>query len=302
MGCLLHLGPDLTIQGPCPKLAAMLFLPAGKALQGSRLSDCISTREDQDRFVAAMNKGASEEDPAGILPLHLKDSLNQEVQVHMYYTSFNEQNGSPRHIIGIVEAGAERNVGESGHQRDVPENYIALTGRGCSQSVSSGGSDGYSEREGSVALESAAGSDAGEASVVFRDNGSLNIVSCTTGFTSLCGPIGRDEQLLDWIVNDEEFAGYVQHVRDRFLAIPQFRGPLTLVPPGAFRAGVVYEADSVLLNAVTDSGQVDDPSQSRLTLRISLNGTRQLHIHRKPKARRATSTKHPSQSSRLTSL
>merc|ERR1712007_399444 len=143
-------GPDLTIQGPCPKFAAMLFLPAGKALQGSRLSDCISTREDQDRFVAAMNKGASEEDPAGILRLHLKDSLDQEVQVHMYHTSFNDQDGSPHHIIGIVEAGAERNVGESWRQHDVPENDLALTGRGCLQSGSSGGSDRYSIREGSV--------------------------------------------------------------------------------------------------------------------------------------------------------
>jgi len=288
--CLIHLGPDFTILGPCRKLAAMLFLPNGKALQGSCFCDCISTREDQDRFVVAMNENTSEEDPAGIMNFHLKDSLNQEVQVHMYYTSFNDQDGSRHHIIGIVEAGAERKVADES------------AGRDSFHPASFRESDCYSESEASVALESATGSDVGEASVVFRDNDSLNIVSCTAGFTSLCGPIGQDEQLLDWIVNKDQFAGYVQHVRDRFLTIPPFEGPLKLVPAVASRANILYVAESVLLTAVTDSGQVDDLSQSRLTLRITLNGIRDLHRRRKPKARRAASTKHPSQCNQLASL
>jgi len=300
--CLIHLGPDLTILGPCRKLAAMLFLPSGKVLQGSRFCDCISTRVDQDRFIEAMSKGASNDDPAGILPLHLKDSQQQEVQVHMYYTSFNDQDDSPHHIVGIVEAGEQRSVANPVHQHDDPDPMIALTRGGCFPSSSHGESDSYSESEGSVVLESATGSDLGEASVAFRDNEFLNIVSCTTGFTSLCGSIGSDEHFLDWIRNKNEFVSYVHDVGNRFISIPQFKGRLLLVPPAAYRARIVYVADSVVLNAVTDYGDVDDCTQSRLTLRISLNGIRQLHIHRKPKARRATSTKHPSQSSRLTSL
>jgi len=249
-----------------------------------------------------LGKATFEEDPAGILPLHLKDSQNQEVQVHMYYTSFKDQDDSPHHIIGIVEAGAQRYVEEPAHQHDALANAIASTGGGCLHSSSSGGSDCYSESEGSVALESATGSDLGEASVVFRDSDSLNIVSCTAGFTSLCGSIGRDEQLLDWIENKEEFGAYVQHVGNIFMNIPPFEGPLTLVPPVASRARIKYVAKSVCLTAVTDSGQVDDLSESRLTLRISLNGVRQLPRRRKPKAKLANSAERPSQRDQLTSI
>jgi len=300
--CLVHLGPDLTIMEPCPKLAAMLFLPSRKALRGSRFCDCISTREDKDRFAVAMREGTSETDPAGILPLHFKDSQNQEVQVHMYYTSFNDQDGSPHHIIGIVEAVAQRYVEETTHRHDVPENHTALIGGGCFHSGSASESDSYSCSEGSVALESTSGSDLGEVSVVFKDDDSLNIVSCTTAFTGLCGSIGSDEHLLDWIVDKKEFAGYIQDVQNRFLSIPQFDRRLILVPPVASRARIVYVATFVHLNAVTDSGQADDLSQSRLTLRISLSGIRAKRRRRKPKNRLATSTERPSQRSQLTSL
>merc|ERR1712007_416073 len=108
--CLLHLGPNLEIMEPCPNLAAMLFFTNGAPLQGSSFCDYIASREDQDRFIEVMGKGSSEEDPAGILPLHLRDAQNREVQVHAYYTSFNGKDDLPYHIIGIAEAGAWENI------------------------------------------------------------------------------------------------------------------------------------------------------------------------------------------------
>jgi len=299
--CLIHLGPDLTMVGPCRKLAAMLFFPAGRALQGNSFCDYISTREDRDRFIAAMGKGSSEEDPAGILPLHLKDSQNQEVQVHIYYTSFNDQYDSPHHFIGIVEASAERQVEQSLHHRVSPGCNLALAGVGCLESGTPGESDCYTESEGSVTLESATGSDLGEVSVAFKDDDPLTIVSCTAGFTSLCGSIGRDEELLDWIVDKDKFLCYVQSVGNRFLSIPEFEGHLMLIPPVASRAGIVYRVESVLLTAVTDAGHVDDSSESRLTLRITLSGIR-LCRRRNRKVRRMPPRERLSQRHKSTSL
>jgi len=299
--CLIHLGPDLTMVGPCRKLAAMLFFPAGRALQGNSFCDYISTREDRDRFIAAMGKGSSEEDPAGILPLHLKDSQNQEVQVHMYYTSFKDQDDSPHHFIGIVEASAERQVEQSLHHRVYPDCNLALAGVGCLESGTPSESDCYTESEGSVTLESATGSDLGEVSVAFKDDDPLTIVSCTAGFTSLCGSIGRDEELLDWIVDKDKFLCYVQSVGNRFLSIPEFEGHLMLIPPVASRAGIVYRVESVLLTAVTDAGHVDDSSESRLTLRITLSGIR-LCRRRNRKVRRMPPRERLSQRHKSTSL
>merc|ERR1712007_187926 len=104
--CLLHLGPNLEILEPCPKLAAMLCVSNGTSLQGSNFCDCIVRGEDQDRFIQATGKSTSKEDHAGILPLHLRDIEARKVQVQVYYTSFHGQDGSPYHIVGVAEAGA----------------------------------------------------------------------------------------------------------------------------------------------------------------------------------------------------
>jgi len=283
--CLVHLGPNLTIMEPCPRLAAMLFLPSGRAFLGSHFCDCISAKEDQDRFCIAMSQGTSDADPAGILSLHLKDSQNQEVQVHIYYTAFNDQDDSRCHIIGIVEAGARTDIEQPLHQISALEGHVALLGKLGSHSGSSSESDLYSECADSVVLESVASSDLGEAAIVFKDNDSLSIISCTTGFTRLCGAIGSDAQFSHWIQNQEAFLAYIQNVGNHFVSIPRFEESLILAPPSAARAGIAYAIESCTLNAVNDAGELDHLSQSQLTIRMSFNGIRQLRLHRKRNVR-----------------
>mmetsp|Transcript_63432 Transcript_63432/g.176486 ORF Transcript_63432/g.176486 Transcript_63432/m.176486 type:complete len:123 (+) Transcript_63432:1-369(+) len=99
----------------------MLFLTDGKAREGSSFCDFIASEEDRNLFIVAMGNETSEEDIAGILPLHLIDSQRREVQVHVHYTSFQDQDDSRYHIIGIAEAetlqGVTRPVEDKGVQQ-----------------------------------------------------------------------------------------------------------------------------------------------------------------------------------------
>merc|ERR1712007_13468 len=124
-------------------LATTLFLANGTSLQGNSFCDYIASVVDRDRFVEAMGRGSSKENPAGVLPLHLRDAQSREVQVHVYYTSFHGQDDSPYHIIGITEAGAWEN-----DANPVEEPGVCRTGYNQGvRSVSSESSDEISENE-----------------------------------------------------------------------------------------------------------------------------------------------------------
>jgi len=276
--CLLHLGPNLEIMEPCPSLATTLFLANGTSLQGNSFCDYIASVVDRDRFVEAMGRGSSKENPAGVLPLHLRDAQSREVQVHVYYTSFHGQDDAPYHVIGITEAGALEN-----NANPVEEPGVCRSGSAAikgARSVSFESSDGTFENE--LSLESVSGSDLGEISVTFDDSPELRIISCTPGFTRLCGPIGDSPQLADWLVDKKRFTGFVQNLVNMFCsARGDDFGTVVLRTPNAARAGIEYVINECMVDAI--SCVSDDPSNDRFALRLSCYDIQQRRHRRRKK-------------------
>lgn len=253
--CLLQLGSDFTIMGPSQSFAAMLFLTHVTTLQGTCFCDHFASKDDHDLFVAAMHGKYSE---AELLPLHLKDAQGHEFQVHIYFASFNDPDGFPYYILGIVEAREEA-------RSEIQENSYGRRGLAAAPS------------------ETVAESDLSNISIVFDDSPSLKLFSCTPGFARVCGPVSDEEYLLDWISEREEFVKYVQCVGNHYLSMPQFEG-LVLRPPSATRAGVEYSVKLCSLDAVCDLGHYDERTENRLLLRVSLSGVRQLRRRRESSA------------------
>mmetsp|Transcript_119454 Transcript_119454/g.266622 ORF Transcript_119454/g.266622 Transcript_119454/m.266622 type:complete len:540 (+) Transcript_119454:2-1621(+) len=276
--CLLHLGPNLEILEPCPNLEAMLFRT--KSIVDSNFCDYLASRGDHDLFVAAMGRDDSEVESSGILPLHMRDSNCHEVQVHAYYTSFRDQDGTPYHIIGIVEAGGQTHVQEPADQQDI---FVSRGSGHLRSATSTGGDSQNGGSEDSIEGEPVAGPDFDDVAITFNDSLSLDIISCTPGFTSLCGPIEADAHFLDWIVNKDPFFKYVQEVGNRFLAIPQFKDELVLTPPFATRAGIEYVIRSCTLDMVTESLTANQEGKfiSQVMLRMRLDGIEQRRHRRK---------------------
>jgi len=268
--CLLHLGPSLEIMEPCPNLAAMLFHTSGTSLQGSSFCDYIASGVDQDRFIKAMREGTSEEDPTGILPLRLRDAASREVQVHVYYTSFHGQDDAPYHVIGINEAGALENNAHPVEKPGVCRNgSAAIEG---ARSVSSESSDGTFENE--LSLESVSGTDLGRISVTFDDSPELRIISCTPGFTALCGPTGDSPQLANWLTDPDSFSGHVQECVNCFDSARMVRfGCVALRTPNAATAGIKFLINECVLDSI--SCVDDDTSDVRFVLRMTFNDIRQ---------------------------
>jgi len=282
--CMLQLGPNLEIVEPCPNLAAMLFLTNAQALQGSRFCDYIASREDQDSFVATLGKDISEDEPAGILPLHLRDTQSREVQVHVYYTSFHDQDDSLHHIIGIVEAGEREGVANPVER---PTNSVSRTTTRNSLASSSESGDDRSESE--ITLQSVANSNLGEVSLTFGDTEGLTVISCTPGFTTLCGPIGDSPQLIDWIVDKDRFIGVVQIYVNSFCSAQDFDlGQVRLRTPSATSAGIEYLINECTVDAIRFA-HGDEPSDGRYTVQIGFR-----NIQRRSCKRRKRQAVHPS--------
>jgi len=277
--CLLHLGPDFEILEPSPNLTAMLFLADGKRLQGNCFCDYLASEEDQARFVAAMGRGSSEEEPAGILPVHLKDAQSREVQVHAYYTCFHDEDGSPYYLVGIVEAGGRAEKAEQVGALEGLRNDPASIGRASSSSGESGEKNAHSESE--LTLESVKGSDLGAISITFDDFDGLRVISCTPGFTALCGPVRNGMQLKDWIVDSDEFEGFIQGHVNRFVGSQHFED-LVLRMPSAASAGIEYVIHKVTVEQITDGGDAN-LRDGRFTLSVRLDDIEQRVQRRIPK-------------------
>jgi len=279
--CLLHLGPNLEILEPCPKLAAMLCASNGASLQGSNFCDCIARGEDQDRFIQATGKSTSKEDHAGILPLHLRAVEGREVQVHVYYASFHGQDGSPYHIVGVAEAGAPE-----GFARPALEECFRSTNSTIERHPPSPPDTNDSSSESEFTLESLSGSDSGEISITFEGSPGLAIISCTPGFTRLCGPCGDSPQLSDWLVDKDPFQRIVQYYVNTLYNAPLDFGSVVLRTPSAAGAGIEYVIDECTVDAIHIVSD-DDRSDKVFALRMSLDDVRQ----RRCKEEKGTSRK-----------
>merc|ERR1712007_7965 len=280
--CLLHLGPNLEIMEPCPNMGAMLFHTSGTSLQGSSFCDYTASGVDQDRFIKAMREGTPEEDRTGVLPLRLKDAASGEVQVHVYYTSFHGQDDAPYHVIGITEAGALEN-----NANPVEEPGVCRSGSAAikgARSVSFESSDGTFENE--LSLESVSGSDLGEISVTFDDSPELRIISCTPGFTALCGPAGDSLQLTNCLTDADSFIGHVQECINFFDSARMVHfGCVGLRTPNAAIAGIKFVINECVLDSISCVG--DDTSDVRFILRMTFDDIQQ----RRRKIRRKQSVR-----------
>jgi len=284
--CLLQLGPNFEIMEPCPNLAAMLFIRNENQLQGTCFCDYIAVSEDRDSFVAAMDIISSEQGLSGVIAVRFRDGQSRQVKVHVFYTCFHDLDGSPYYIIGVVEAGARAEVAEPEVACTEPVEEVGLhdamsndalsrtTSRTTSSArlVPSEAEDETSHSESDMSLESISGSDFGDISVTIDDD--CTIISCTPGFTALCGPIGDGLKLTEFVVDADRFSGFVQDHVNRFLFSKQFGdGDITVRTPSATSVGLEYVASDVAVNAI--SGQIDSLTAPFCTLRISFQDIHQ---------------------------
>jgi len=280
--CLLQLGPNFEIMEPCPNLAAMLFLESGRSLEGSHFCDYIASTADQDRFVKAMGKCTADDEPAGILPLHLRDSQSREVQVHVYHTSFRDQDDLPCHIIGIAEAGEWDGFAKPAKTLGVHDNSFRSFDSACSAS---------SESSGEISVNDLTDLDLGEVSVTVDDSPGLAITSCTPGFLQMCGPLADSPQLADWIVHKDQFITVVQVYVNAFCSAQDYGfGQVRLRAPSAVSAGMEYVINECTVDAISYA-QGDARSDERFTLRIGFN-----NIQRHWRTRRKKQARHRSKS------
>jgi len=207
-----------------------------------------------------MESGMSEDDLAGIIPLHLRDSQGREVQVHAYYSCFHDQEGSPYYVVGIVEAGEPTARGflrnshmTSGQASCIPDNHV------------SDNADSESE----LPLESVSGDELGEVSVTVEVNRSFNIISCTPGFTALSGPAGDRAPLMDWVVDSWKFGALIQARVSNFIQHRDL-GELVLRTPNATGAGIEYVIEDCRLEAVSCLDDPENPAYDKCTLRLRL--------------------------------
>jgi len=277
--CLLQLGPSLEIMEPCPNLAAMLFLGSGRSLEGTNFCDYIASRADQDRFVEAMGKCTSEDEPAGILSLHLRDTHGQEVQVHVYHTSFSDQDDLPYHIIGLAEARERDEVATPAREPGAHDCFFPAI------EWASVASESGSEKSENISSDP----DMGEISVTVDDSPGLAVTSCTPGFSALCGPLSDNPQLADWIVDKDRFIGVVQIYVNSFCSAQDFDlGQVRLRTPSATSAGIEYLINECTVDAIRFA-HGDEPSDGRYTVQIGFR-----NIQRRSCKRRKRQAVHPS--------
>jgi len=274
--CLLLLGPELEILDACPRLTAMLMLDGKKKVQGTFFSDYFASGHDRDSFVAAMGRDISETEPSGIMPLHLKDSCCRDVQVHAYYTSFYTKDGSRSFIVGIVEA-EERKILDAVAPLAPPDKaerglMCSLDGEGPLSSVSGSG-------DSSVLSLHTIGDDVGEISIVLSCHPGNRVMSCSPGFTALCGAPCGGVQFEDWLVNSSDLAAFIDEGVQDFIDNSLFAEKLVLRIPGSTRD---YIAGETTMDCITYTG-MDAAQDQQFTVRLRLEA---LRTRRKPKEKK----------------
>jgi len=226
-------------------------------------------------------EGSSHEDHAGILPLHLRDAESREVQVHVYYTSFHGRDDSPCHIVGIAEAAAPEGVAGSAPERSVRDTVPTTIER------HPWASEGTESSDSRFTLETVSGSELGEIAVTVEDGPGLSIISCTPGFTNLCGPVGGDAQLADWLVDRNPFERSVQNYVSTFREASLDLGAVVLRTPAAANAGVTCVVNECKVDGIRTIYD-DDRACVAFALRMRFNGVRRvLHKKERQTSRRA---------------
>jgi hypothetical protein len=249
----------------------MLML-GNKRVQGTFFSDYFASCHDRSYFVAAIGRDISESEPSGIMPLHLKDSQCREVQVHAYYTSFYAKDSSQYYIVGIVEA-EERTVLDSVG----PLSLRDRAERGMENTLGHGGSLSGSGNSSVISLHSI-GHDVGEISVVLSCHSDYRVLSCSPGFTALCGASfgGEEAKFKDWLVHPHNFTEFIDEGVHDFIAQSLFTEQIILRLPGST---CDYVAGLTARDCITYHAS-NGPEAEQFTVRLRLE---QLCKRRKPR-------------------
>jgi len=208
----------------------------------------------------------SEAEPSGVLSIHLKDSRCREVQVHAYYTSSYAKDSSRYHIVGLVEAA----------ERPLP---IEDRAERVTQCISNRvGSASGSDRSSVISIHTV-GDDLGEISVVISAHGGHEVVSCSAGFTALCGASCAGVSFEDWLVDSSQLIKFIDQGVQDFVDNHQFQQELVLRIPSSL---CEYIASQITIDAIAYTGK-HDLLQHQFTVRLRLD---QLRSRRKTKETR----------------
>lgn len=203
---VVHLDEHLMLIPPCPKLDALLLRVNETVGAGAHFPSLLLD-VDADRFMECVHAG----DGLGqSLYVHLRDSCGALVDAQLFHHCFADVAGSMRHIIGVIEA-------PNSHRAPPP---AVLSTVPCVLNETSG--DGHISRCASYASDSSTDyvplqfSQGDELIGLWIDCGTpnLRILSCTTTFTNISGPLEQGAGLLDMAFESDkvEFFTWVQQV------------------------------------------------------------------------------------------
>lgn len=117
---VVHLGPELRIVAPAPKLVALLNTASRpNAYLGENFEDFIASDEDRCRVKQVLNKSSTmdiSDSPfvANVLQIGMRDASGIAFKVELFHTWFQSVDGQTRYVVGMNE------VGERLHQEPMP--------------------------------------------------------------------------------------------------------------------------------------------------------------------------------------
>jgi len=138
--------------------------------------------------------------------------------------------------------------------------------------------DTGSPSQSDIPLESVeASSDLDEVAVTVSDGEGLPIISCTPGFTRLCGASSVGARLKDWIADSkwERFSSWIKIKTDEFAWLTAFDDRLVLSTPCATHAGIEYVVEDCTLQAISETVSDDTLQDGRYALRMRLESIKQ---------------------------
>lgn len=206
--CMVKLGPDFQIMEPSKQLAALLLSSGIRQLEGRSFSDYMSSDEDWQRFVAALQErvwdsdGGEESLDVGMILVHLRDSRGKEFAAHIHHTCFHDLDNTRHYLVGILEK-EERGIPGN----DVFRNPVAL--EKPIQYSSTEESEVSSGQYSLVPLDVTAPAEEVSAWVDLGRTG-LPVFKFTPGFTLLTGPSQFGIKLLDMCTQPTRLIKWLQ--------------------------------------------------------------------------------------------
>jgi len=204
------------------------------------------------------------------------------VRMQLFHARGLDMNDQTVHVVGIREDSEmqwREPPGVCGF--DVAEKLLPIGDRAerVTQCISNRvGSASGSDRSSVISIHTV-GDDLGEISVVISAHEGHEVVSCSTGFTALCGASCAGVSFEDWLVDSSQLIEFIDQGVQDFVANHEFQQQLVLRIPSSL---CEYIASQITIDAIAYTGK-DDPLQQQFTVRLRLD---QLRQRRKTKKKR----------------